>query len=78
MWKKEEIEAFEALKQALAAQLGLFRLEVDKPFILRADASDRAIGAVLEQERMVEGESRQVPVVFFSRNMAKSQLNWTL
>ena len=54
-------------------------MDPDAPFILRADASDRAIGAVLEQDRvMVTGESpRRVPVGFFSRKLAKGQLNWT-
>ncbi len=56
----------------------LFQADPDKPFILRADASDRAIGSVLEQRR--EGALTPhgtVPVAFFSRKLGKSQLNWT-
>ena len=56
----------------------LFQADPDKPFILRADASDRAIGAFLEQKR--EGALTPlgtVPVAFFSRKLGKSQLNWT-
>ena len=40
---------------------------------MRTDASDNAIGAVLEQER----EGKWVPVAFFSRKLGGSQLNWT-
>ena len=47
-WKQAEIEAFEALKVALTAKLELFRADPDRPFILRTDASDKAIGAVLK------------------------------
>ena len=69
VWCNSEVEAFRKLKEVLAGQLGLFQLDPDQPFILRADASDLAIGAVLEQQR----EGRWVPVGFFSRKLAKSQ-----
>ena len=65
------------MKKVLTSNLELFRIDPDAPFILRTDASDRAIGAVLEQERMIQGELQKVPVGFFSRKLAKSQLNWT-
>ena len=59
IWSPEEAEAFEHLKTALAERLELFRVEPDKPFVLRADASDKAVGAVLEQEREVApGETK--------------------
>ena len=45
---------------------------------MRADASDKAIGAVLEQYREVTpGHTSLVPVAFLSRKLGKSQLNWT-
>ena len=62
-----------SLKEVLASHLELFHLDPDCPFVLRTDASDKAIGAVLEQEK----EGKWVPVGFFSRKLAKSQLNWT-
>ena len=41
-WKNSDIEAFENLKKALADRLELFRVDPDRPFILRADTSDKA------------------------------------
>jgi hypothetical protein len=72
-WDDESKAAFKALKYALREGLQFFQLEPDQPFVLRTDASDFVIGAVLEQERNGEW----VPVSFFSRKLGKSQLNWT-
>ena len=44
---------------------------------MHTDASDKAIGAVLEQYQKVDGELKLVPVAFFSRKLGKPQLNWT-
>ena len=78
-WTKPEIEAFEQLKTELSKSLELFILDPDAPYVLRCDASDRAIGAVLEQDRIVPPNTapQRVPVGFFSRKLAKAQLNWT-
>ena len=38
---------------------------------LCTDASDRAIGAVLEQSREVEGEMKVVPVGFFQSEVGQ-------
>ena len=72
-WTQADIEAFVNLKRALTEKLELFQLEPDHPFVMKTDASDNAIGAVLEQER----EGKLVPVAFFSRKLASSQRNWT-
>ena len=72
LWTEEEIEAFENIKVALAKALSLHHIQVDKPFILRTDASAYAMGAVLEQER----DGKLVPVCFCSRKLAKTQRNW--
>ena len=78
-WKQEEIEAFEKLKKALAEKLQVFRVDPDKPFVLRCDASAGAIGAVLEQTRTApDGTVEMVPVGFFSRKLAKGQRNWAI
>ena len=71
-WTARLSQCFVDLKQALAQELELFQLEPDQPFRLRTDASDAAIGAVLEQKRL----DTWVPVCFYSRKLTKSQLNW--
>ena len=72
-WTPDDVIAFEKLKATLAESLELFRVDPDQPFVLHTDASDWAVGAVLQQQR----EGRLVPVGFFSRKLGGSQLNWT-
>ena len=67
------MQAFEELKVALTEGLELFQMNVSLPFIMHTDASDFAIGGVLEQDR----EGQIVPVAFYGRKLGGSQLNWT-
>ena len=53
-----ELKAFEELKQRMAKSLSLFQPQLFKPFIMRTDASDTAIGAQLCQE--LDGKLRTV------------------
>ena len=55
-WTESETRDFQALKAALLAKLELQTVDPDRPFILRVDASGRAIGAALEQ--LVESKER--------------------
>ena len=48
-WTPEAEDAFSHLKEQLLGQLGLFLVDPDKRFVLRTDASDYAVGAVLER-----------------------------
>ena len=74
-WTPEAEEAFSRLKERLLGQLGLFLVEPDKGFVLRTDASDYAVGAVLEQ---VRDDGSHVPVAFWSRILAEGQRRtWT-
>ena len=52
-WTPKAEDAFSHLKERLLGQLGLFLVDPDKGFVLRTDASDYAVGAVLEQIRDV-------------------------
>jgi hypothetical protein len=62
----------------------LQRVNPDKPFVLRVDASRYAIGATLEQvldeDRAATIEDvrarKTVPVAFMSRKLASNQRNW--
>ena len=60
-WTTEAKEVFDNLKEQLLGQLGFFLLDPDKGFVLRTDASDYAVGAVLEQ---VGCDGTHVPVAF--------------
>ena len=74
-WTTEAEEAFDKLKQRLLGQLGLFLVDPDKGFVLRTNASDYAVGAVLEQVRC---DAVHVQVAFWSRVLAEGQRRtWT-
>ena len=75
VWTAESDRAFEGMKQALLSAVGLHLVDPDRGFVLRTDASDYAIGAVLEQ---VLDDGRHVPVAFWSRVLAEGQRRtWT-
>ena len=71
-WQESDIASFNELKKRLAQELALYQPDFEQPFILRCDASDHAIGAVLSQ--IIDGKER--PVGFYSRKLTSSQLNW--
>ena len=64
VWNEESRRASEGMKQALLSAVGLHLVDPDQGFILRTDASDYAVGAVLQQ---VLHDGRHVPVAFWSR-----------
>jgi len=68
-WEPFEIESFLELKKRMTQCLDLNQPNYNQPYVLRCDASDFAIGAVLLQE--FEGKER--PVDFYSRKLAKIQ-----
>ena len=75
VWNDESDRAFEGTKQALLSAVGLHLVDPDRGFVLRTDASDYAVGAVLEQ---VLDDGRHVPVAFWSRVLAEGQRGtWT-
>ena len=75
VWNPESDRAFEGMKQALLSAVGLHLVDPDRGFLLHTDASDYAVGAVLEQ---VLDNGRHVPVAFWSRVLAEGQRRtWT-
>ena len=83
-WGEIEQAAFDELKRVLCSELVLQVVNPDKPFVLRVDASEFAVGATLElllsEDRMPTTndvrEKRTVPVAFLSRKLGGSQRNW--
>jgi hypothetical protein len=69
---KEAIRAFEELKERLINAPVLHLAQPDLPFVVTTDASDYAIGAVLEQ--VEDGVHK--PVAYYSKTLNKSQRNW--
>ena len=80
-WVEIQEQAFKNIKKLLLSELVLQRVNPDKPFVLRCDASSYAVGAALEQ---LVGEDRApsvedvrakktVPVAFMSRKLTPAQ-----
>ena len=65
----EEESAFHALKEALETAPVLVLPDATKPFVINTDASEYALGAVLQQEH--EGVLK--PVGFMSQKLSGSQ-----
>ena len=84
-WTPEDQQAFDKIKEVLCGSLSLNRMDPDRPFVLRTDASKYAVGAVLEQlptENRVPTtqdvlEKKTVPVGFMSRKLTVGQRLWT-
>ena len=75
VWNEESDRVFEGMKQALAIRSGSAPRGSGPRVRLRTDASDYAIGAVLEQ---VLDDERHVPVAFWSKVLAEGQRRtWT-
>ena len=84
-WDAQDQECFEEIKKRLCSKLILQRVNPDRPFVLRTDASRFAVGATLEQlvdsdrkptvEDVLTGKT--VPVAFMSRKLTSTQQNWS-
>ena len=78
---ESDLKAFNDLKEELVSGLSLQAVNPDAPFVLRVDASEKAIGAVLEQLPNANGpitpsqtlNGQTVPVAFMSRKLSPGQ-----
>lgn len=73
IWTKESEAAFNELKSTLANAALLAHPDENLPIVLSTDASDTAMGAVLQQVRGGECE----PLAFFSRKLSPTQINYS-
>jgi hypothetical protein len=71
-WSSRENQAFEGLKAALTNAPVLAFPDSTKPFVVGTDASDFAIGAVLQQDH---GKGLQ-PIAFLSRKLTPHQVKY--
>ena len=74
-WSEQQQQAFDALKQTFTSAPILVMADMSKPFILEADASDYATGAVLSQ-RQSDGEVH--PVAFYSKTLNSAERNYDI
>ena len=71
-WSKEMQQSFDAIKSALSNAAMLSHPDSKLPLAITSDASDVAIGAVLEQR----GPKGWEPLAFFSKKLSTSQQKW--
>ncbi|GFX47812.1 transposon Tf2-6 polyprotein [Trichonephila clavipes] len=72
-WGSEQEEAFRDLKLKLASPPVLKSVDCTKPFVIRADASSVALGAVLLQGEKYE----EHPIEYASRLLSSSERNYS-
>ena len=77
-WTESCQRSFELLKEKLSYAPLLVYPDINKPYILYTDASDKCIGACLAQE--VEGPEgvEQKPIYFLSHKLSKTQMKWPI
>ncbi|KAK9395798.1 hypothetical protein NXF25_019159 [Crotalus adamanteus] len=74
-WSRESQAAFEHLKTLFAKEPILLHPDPDKQYIVQADASDVAVGAVLLQ-RNTKGELQ--PCAYTSRKLSETERRWAI
>ncbi len=74
IWKPEHQQTFNKLKDACCQAPTLAMFDGTKPIQIETDASDRAIGACLTQER----EGKRHPIAYFSRKMTPAEQNYEI
>lgn len=73
-WAEEQQNAFDMLKKAMSMAPVLAHPDPDQTFVVAADASYYAVGAVLQQDL---GEGVQ-PIAYFSRKLKDAEVNYSV
>jgi hypothetical protein len=74
-WGEKEEKAFQLIIQEFQQAPTLLQPNPDKGFIVECDASDRATGAVLSQER---ADGKLHPVAFMSKSLSPAKRNYDI
>jgi len=74
VWTSEANEAFHKLKDILAEDIILHHPDVNKPYILRTDASSRGWGCCLLQ---LDDNGNEQAISFGSKVFTQAQLHWS-
>ncbi|ORD96396.1 TF26 [Hepatospora eriocheir] len=69
-WDENDTKLVNDIIKDIKTQVLLYRPDMNKPFIIEADASDYAIGRILKQENKEIG--------YFSKHLSKSECNYTV
>lgn len=70
-WEASQQQAFDTLKHCLSNPPLLHSPDFNQQFILQTDASDKALGAVLQQRR----SNKLVPIAYASRLLTASEIH---
>ncbi|GJP67584.1 hypothetical protein CLOP_g24391, partial [Closterium sp. NIES-67] len=73
-WETKHQEAVEQLKQALTSAPVLILPDPERDYVIEADASDQAVGAVLMQD---QGNGLQ-PIAYLSKKLHGAELNYPI
>ncbi|GJP47310.1 hypothetical protein CLOM_g6522, partial [Closterium sp. NIES-68] len=73
-WEPKHQEAVEQLKQALTSAPVLILPDPERDYVIEADASDQALGAVLMQD---QGNGLQ-PIAYLSKKLHGAELNYPI
>ncbi|GJP73421.1 hypothetical protein CLOP_g4136 [Closterium sp. NIES-67] len=73
-WETKHQEAVEQLKQALTSAPVLILPDLERDYVIEADASDQAVGAVLMQD---QGNGLQ-PIAYLSKKLHGAELNYPI
>ncbi|GJP63604.1 hypothetical protein CLOP_g20677 [Closterium sp. NIES-67] len=73
-WELKHQEAVEQLKQALTSTPVLILPDPEREYVIEADASDQAVGAVLMQD---QGNGLQ-PIAYLSKKLHGAELNYPI
>ena len=72
-WTDKHQKAFEYLRDTLVSDLVMAYPDFDKPFIIKSDASEKAIGYVLSQK--VDGKEKVI--AYGSKKLSPAQQRWS-